>query len=436
MKIKRFLAPSMREALKAVRNEQGPEAVILSNRRVGDYVEVIAALDYDEALIQQAVKRDVPTPELQAPSISDDDVVSDVNIEEDEAEEPTSDVHVFLNAQEQRIGASSRREKETLITDFDVSNSPELDGIRDQLATLGDLLQEQVSVGRWDHRSHAEPVVAQMLRNLTRLGLGNDIAESICESVASRPEGVRHPWRDGVDMLADRLQTAPPTLLTDGGIAAFVGPTGVGKTTTIAKIASQFALRHGARDIALISMDSYRIGARDQLFTFGRIINASVFEADSPVSLRRLLQGLDDYRLVLIDTAGVSQRDTRLAEMLDGLSNQSRPVDLYLTLAATADEQLLDEIVRRYSQVSVKAAAITKIDEASRLGAPLTALARHDLPLGYVTNGQRVPDDLVSAEGRKLWLVNQALEYAKAPEFEPDEQDMARRFGRKEVNHG
>ncbi len=432
MKIKRFLAPNMREALKAVRTEQGPEAVILSNRRVGDYVEVIAALDYDEALIQQAIRRaprETVDADMSEPSASVPD-------ESSESDDETTDVHVLLSAEAQRGATTTRREQQTLITELDVPAVPEIADLRQQLSVLGDLLHEQVSSDRWANRASNAPMAAQLLRNLSRLGMASDVAESLCNTIAGGPAGVQHPWRDAVDGISDALTTVAPDLLTEGGVAAFVGPTGVGKTTTIAKLASQYALRHGARDIALVSMDGYRIGAREQLFTFGRIINASVFEAESPIALRRLLAGLSEYRLVLIDTAGVSQRDTRLAEMLDGLSNQSRPVDLYLTLAATADEQLLDEIVRCYQQVSVKAAAITKIDEASRLGAPLSVLLRHGLPLGYVTDGQCVPDDLVSAQGRKLWLVNQALAYAKAPEFEPEEQDMARLFGRKELING
>ncbi|MEL7024039.1 MAG: flagellar biosynthesis protein FlhF [Pseudomonadota bacterium] len=433
MKIKRFLAPSMREALKAVRTEQGPEAVILSNRKVGDYVEVIAALDYDEALIQQAVKRSGPSETQVAPPVPEPATerpeVADELVEEDE-------VHVLLSEKARQGEVTNRRSEQTLITELDLPATPGIHELREQLTMLGDLLHEQVCGDRWTSRSNTDPLATQLLRNLTRLGVGSDIAKMLQERVAASEAGIRHPWRDAVDALSDGLITAAPDLLDHGGIAAFVGPTGVGKTTTIAKLASQYALRHGARDIALVSMDGYRIGAREQLFTFGRIINASVFEVESPIALRRLLDGLDAYRLVLIDTAGISQRDARLAEMLDGLSNQSRPVDLYLTLAATGDEQLLDEIVRCYQQVSVKAAAITKIDEASRLGAPLSVLLRHQLPLAYIANGQCVPDDLSAADGRKLWLINQALSYAKAPEFEPDEQQLARLFGEKELVNG
>ena len=435
VKIKRFLAPSMREALKAVRVEQGPEAVILSNRRIGDYIEVIAALDYDEALIKQALRRGTdetatraqvppqPAPETELQPDSDESGGKD-------------DVHVLLSDPGVAAAASTHQRDDTHVTELDLAPTSPVAALQEELGVLTSLLEEQLAGQRWARRAASEPLGAQLLRNLVRLGMSGDIAEQLYARIAAAPQGIRHPWRDAVDELCASLATFPPQLLEDGGIAAFVGPTGVGKTTTIAKLASQYALRHGARDIALVSMDSYRIGARDQLFTFGRIINASVFEADSPLALRRLLTGLGDYRLVLIDTAGVSQRDARLAEMLDGLANQSRPVDLYLTLAATADEQLLDEIVSCYQQVSVTAAAITKVDEASRLGAPLSVLLRHELPLAFVCNGQRVPDDLVNAEGRKLWLVNRALEYARQPAFEPDEDAMAERFGRQEVVNG
>ena len=311
-----------------------------------------------------------------------------------------------------------------------------LGALRSDIDAMRALLREQVSVMNWQRKASADPARAQVLRNLTRLGVAPDVAATLCERLAASGERLQHPWRAPIAELSGALPVLGEQLLTDGGVAAFVGPTGVGKTTTIAKIASQFAVKHGAREIALVSMDSYRIGAQEQLRTFGRIINAAVFEASDASGLKNLLPRLADYRLVLIDTAGVSQRDVRLARLLEGLTSHSRPISLYLTLAATVDERLLEEIVRHYSQVALTAAVVTKVDEASRLGAPLSVLIRHGLPLAYVCDGQRVPDDLHSAERKRMWLMNRALEYAMHDEFMPDEDLMASRFGNAEVANG
>ena len=436
MKIKRFLAPNMREALKAVRKEQGPDAVILSNRRVGDYIEIIAALDYDEALVNQALRRTAP------PAGTDDRVAAEPEPAIDAApavkDSGTDAVHDLLASADQgTTPAENHRIDDIHVTALEVSHAGDgLGDVRSELAALRDLLSVQVGALSWQKQASADPARAQVLRNLTRLGVAPDVAQRICDEIARDSGRFTHAWRQPVAELSRALPVRETSLLENGGVAAFVGPTGVGKTTTIAKIASQYAVRHGARDIALVSMDGYRIGAQDQLHTFGRILNASVFEAGDPQSLGRLLSRLEDYRLVLIDTAGVSKRDRRLAETLDGLASQHRPVDLYLTLAATADECLLDEIVSQYSQVRLAAAVLTKIDEASRLGAPISVLIRHGLPLAYLCDGQRVPDDLSEASRRKLWLMNRALEYASASRFLPEESDMAERFGQVEASHG
>ncbi|MEM7611749.1 MAG: flagellar biosynthesis protein FlhF, partial [Pseudomonadota bacterium] len=375
MKIKRFLAPNMREALKAVRTEQGPDAVILSNRRIGDYIEIIAALDYDEALVNQALRR---------PDASATDDAETVQVEISDEALGSADVQDLMSrADTEDSLAETSRLNDTHITALDIAANGDTGGasLRDEIAAMRQLLQEQVCNARWQRRASADPASAQILRNLTRLGLGADIANRLCRQISGDDKRLKHAWRQPIAALTQSLPTLDERLLLQGGIAAFVGPTGVGKTTTIAKIASQFAVRHGARSIALISMDNYRIGAHEQLRTFGRIINADVFEASDAMSLRKLLAQLEEYRLVLIDTAGISQRDVRLAEMLDSLNHQQRPIDLYLTLAATADAHVLSDIAKSYSSVTLAGVALTKIDEAARLGGALTVLIRDALPL-------------------------------------------------------
>ncbi|MEO0576196.1 MAG: flagellar biosynthesis protein FlhF [Pseudomonadota bacterium] len=445
MKMKRFLAPNMREALRAVRTEQGPDAVILSNRRVGDYIEVIAALDYDEALIKQALHRNTARrASAQSdvdPRIDDTlDHESDKTVTTDQPE-PTTKEHelhqLIATAEHAPETVTTRRSQDTHITEFELTDTPpQLGALHEQLAEVKSLLASQVGQSRWQRLTTDDPERAQILRNYTQLGICDDVASRLASESPGTQDGSRQPWREPVAAIAKHLPVATHHVLNDGGIAAVVGPTGVGKTTTIAKLATQFALQYGSRDIALISMDNYRIGAREQLRQFGRIINAAVYEARDHIALRALLPQLDHYRLILIDTAGVSQRDARLAEMLDGLANQRKPVALYLAMSATVDAHLADEIIRCYQQVPVSACVLTKIDEASRLGAPLSALIRHELPLAFVCDGQHVPDDLHIAASKRLWLVNRALEYAHESRFKPEEQHMAESFGLREVVNG
>lgn len=458
MKIKRFLAPNMREALKAVRLEQGPDAVILSNRRVDEYIEIIAALDYDDALMQQALKRNELFAETRAEASDatgpEDGAVDEATLSDDRAaahetsageasvegvdQRPKADVHALIRrAAAQADHLPTHRIDQTQVTDIDLgAGTADLGAVHEELATLRGLVASQVATSRWQQRLTERPESAQVLRNLARLGLTSDVAEILSASLDGNDEALRQPWRAPVDMLCQHLPATEETLLEEGGVAAIVGPTGVGKTTTIAKLAGQYALRHGSRHVALVSMDAFRVGARDQLRLFARILNASLYEAHDQVSLRALLPELSEYKLVLIDTAGVSQRDVRLMQMLDGLSSQPVPVAIYLAMSATSDEYLLDEIVRCYQQVALRGAILTKVDEASRLGAPLSMCIRHQLPLAYVCDGQHVPDHLHGARERRLRLVQQALTYARESRFEPEEQLMAARFGLREVVNG
>ena len=441
MKIKRFLAPTMREALKAVRLEQGPDAVILSNQRVGDYIEIIAALDYDEALINQALRKSAGRGLDDSPAQDENEqAATEVSLDEDEldtqeepaaAEDDTGAIRSLIQRAERASGASeSHRIGHTHVTGIEIvdSKETELSSIREEIGNMRSLLEARVAGLKWQDKVSRDPSGAQMHRNLVRLGIASDIAAHICDEIDVESDLAGHTWRQPISALTSALPSSEDRLMQDGGIAAFVGPTGVGKTTTIAKIASRFAVQHGARDIALVSMDSYRIGAQEQLRTFGRIINASVFEAGDAYELSAVLEKVADYRLVLIDTEGVSQRDTRLVSMLDGLGNQKRPVDLYLTLSATADEDVLDETVKQYCQARIAGCVLTKIDEASRLGSAISVMIRNRLPLTYLTDGQRVPDDLHVADTKRLWLMHKALEYASDERFLPLEKDMAQHY--------
>lgn len=181
-------------------------------------------------------------------------------------------------------------------------------------------------------------------------------------------------------------------IVDQGGIYALVGPTGVGKTTTAAKLAARCVLRHGARKLALVTTDGYRIGAHEQLRIYGRILGVPVLLARDAKDLRATLHDLRHTHMVLIDTMGMSQRDRMVGEQVAMFRDSD--VRTLLLLAATGRGDTLDDVVRAYSGLGLAGCILTKVDEAASLAASLDVVIRHELRLYYVSNGQRVPEDL------------------------------------------
>jgi len=182
---------------------------------------------------------------------------------------------------------------------------------------------------------------------------------------------------------------------------ALLGPTGVGKTTTVAKLAARFALRHGRRHVALVSTDSFRVGAEEQLFIFGKLLGVPVFSAGDASELGRVLDHVRDRRLVLIDNAGLNPRDLRLGAQLE--MNRCVPfIKSYLVLSAVLQSGVLREVVRAYRDVRLQGCILTKLDEAVTLGDLLGTVIRERLPVAYAADGQRVPEDLHPGRGERL----------------------------------
>jgi len=376
MKIKRFHAPDMRTAFRLVRGEQGPQAVILSSRRLDDGVEVVAATDYDEALVQQAVR--TPRRAAQAPV--------------DGAPPPPPPQAAALAIQPRQVPAS---EPAPAVDDINLVE------MRRELAGMRGLLEREAA--RHAHeRLRISPAKAKVFDDLEDFGCEAEMAHAIAACIDDRSDS-RKARGNALGLWAKSIPAVRGDITADGGMFALVGPTGVGKTTTIAKIAARFARRNGPRDIALVTTDTYRIGAREQLYTYGRLIGAPVYEAGSAEALATTLARLADYRLVLVDTAGMSQRDRSLAGQLAWIEAIPclRPL---LVLPANGQASDLDEVVRRFWSVRPEAVVLTKLDETGRLGASLSIAVKHQLPVAFVTDGQRVPEDIHLAEPHRLVL--------------------------------
>ncbi|MBZ9538267.1 flagellar biosynthesis protein FlhF [Modicisalibacter tunisiensis] len=241
-------------------------------------------------------------------------------------------------------------------------------------------------------------------RRLQGAGYGNALARELLDAL---PLELVHATAEAAlawleRQLVSRLAVLDDEsrLLDEGGVFALLGPTGVGKTTTTAKLAARYVMRHGAGGVALVTTDSYRIGAHEQLRIYARLMGAEVHALDADAPLDDLLARLADKRLVIIDTVGMSQRDRRLVDQVAMLGQGARPVRRLLLLNAASHGETLEEVVETYQRASLAAGAplygaiLTKVDEAPRLGAVLDIAIRHDLRLHYVSQGQQVPEDL------------------------------------------
>ncbi len=306
-----------------------------------------------------------------------------------------------------------------------------MDHMNHELKIMRRMLETQLEQLAWNERTRRTPVIAEMLRELTEMGIAQDLAERIGEQLPADVD-LASARRFAIAGLSQYLRTAGPRWQDDGGRVALVGATGAGKSTTLAKLAVRWVLRHGARDLALVAADTVRIGAQDQLQALGQLLGAPVYAPDGFAGLPVLLAQLSRFRLVLIDTPGTSVRDPQLASRLTVLANSASQLESALVLPANMQAGAMDEAVKRFAPANPSCCLITKMDEAASLGGLLSVLIRTRLPVAYVSGGQRVPEDLAPA--RALDLVSQAVQLARTNQASADEDLLRRRFGRK--SHG
>ncbi len=418
MKIKRYFAADMRTAIRLVREEQGPDAVILSNRKVDGGVEIVAAVDYDEALVNQAMGQAASTK--PAEPVQNASVAPAQNkYAEPPARASGADIYAAAKPQPARGDAASK-------SSMYWAQDPALVEMRREIHDMRNLLENQLAHLTWGDMQRRQPVKTELLRRLTDLGLTTALCNVLTEQVGPVDDDDQ-AWQRALGFLAQHIDVTDDDILNSGGVIALVGSTGVGKTTTVAKLAARFALRHGQRSVALITTDCYRIGAHEQLFTYGRILGVPVQVASNHEELRTALNSLSDKRLVLIDTAGMSQRDLRLAEQFSTLRDCGSPLQTYLVMNATTQTSVLQETLRAFSAVTLNGCIMTKLDEAASLGGVLSVIAQHTLPLAYVGDGQRVPEDLHPARAHNL--VNRAVSLMQQAGQDSNDETLAERFG-------
>jgi flagellar biosynthesis protein FlhF len=427
MKIKRYMAESMRAALAQVRIEQGPDAVILSSRRVAEGIEVIAAVDYDEALFAGATQKrssvaaaeTVPPPAaarsaeasstLSPPSssmslfdqmLASEEVFRLVMPPDDDEKTPTAAAPTAVAPRAAPTGVAPARQS---------TSAP--DGgyheMQRELKELREMLRGELAHMSWHEKRPRDPLQARVLEQLTAMDIAPDVAVALAARTPKVPDS-KDSSNLSVELLATYLRVVDQLKPVNGGVIALVGATGAGKTTTIGKLATRWSMQHGSQDLALVSTDGYRVGARDQLMTYSRLLGAPLHTANSGEELAQALERLKSKKLILIDTAGMGPRDVRLKEQLAALKLGAARARVYLTLPAHGEANALDEAVRSFANLTPDACILTKVDEAASLGAVLSTTLRHKLRIAYLCNGQRVPEDLHAAYDRRLWLARTA----------------------------
>ena len=340
-------------------------------------------------------------------------------------------VKAVPNRREPTLNIGQDADDDTVVrlsTAATATSAPASDTTGAELKTLRRMLETQLAQLAWNDLTRRAPAHVEILRELTEIGISPDLSDYILKQLPEKVE-LSAARRFAISGLSQYLRVTGDRWLENGGHVAFIGATGVGKTTTLAKLAVRWVLRHGPRDLALVGCDTVRIGAQDQIQSLGQLLGVPVYTPDTFESLPTLLSRLNDrHRLILIDTPGSSLRDAQLASRLSVLSNCASQLETALVLGASTQAGALEETVKRFAPANPASCVLTKLDEAASLGGALSALIRARLPVSYLSEGQRVPEDLRPA--RSLELVSAAVRLAKASGAAADEDLLRRRFGK------
>lgn len=460
----------MRSALNQVKEELGPDAVIMSNKKTATGIEIVAAVDNDsvasaakdtaaqiasqpqqamsayqgavednngeakvasslqELLSRQAQineQRQLPAeakqPEpAQAQTMSQKAesefeqwlnkarstvIEQDAQVQTEEIQPSNVKQNVSANTEHNHSMEVEHSQAKSMVNESKVVNGNfdrELASLKSEMNSIKELLEHQVSELMWQDMERKSPIKAMMIAKLKEMGLSSHVSEHLTHFL-SDDVGQENAWPQMLDLLTQQLDTTSNEIITRGGVYSLVGPTGVGKTTTIAKLAARYAQIHGADTVGLISTDSFRIGALEQLATYAKILGCPLKQAKNTEELSEAIYQLRNKKLVLIDTAGMSQRDLKLTERLNTLLTKSRVrIKNYLVLSATAQMSVLQESVQHFKSIPLSGCVFTKIDESLSLGELISVAIHNRLPIGYLTNGQRVPEDIRVANGEKI----------------------------------
>ncbi|MFZ6725465.1 flagellar biosynthesis protein FlhF [Undibacterium sp. MH2W] len=383
MNVRKFTAKTSREALRMLREALGADAVILSNRNVDGKVEILAMEgEAVNAIPPSAAPKQAPQFVPEAPIITPPFRTENKGFESPSFAQPRSAPELM--------------------------RANEMSDVMSEIRSMRSMLESQLAELSWTNTQQRQPQKAEVLREMLATGLSASLSRFM---VAKMPEN--ETVQNGIEwiktILARNLSSIDNEneILEKGGVYALVGPTGVGKTTTTAKLAARCVMRHGPSKLALITTDGYRIGGYEQLRIYGKILGVMVHAVKDESDLRIALSELKNKHTVLIDTVGVSQRDKMVTDQVAMLSGADTGVKRLLCLNATSTGETLSEVVRAYQGTGLAGCILTKLDEAATIGGALDIAIRQKLTLYYVASGQRVPEDLHVAN--KQYLIDRAF---------------------------
>lgn len=470
MKVKRFFAPDMRQAMRRVREEIGPDAVIVSNHRVAGGVEVVAAHEADYEVAQQQFTRerkktnarqdqiDILTgkrPDLEAElqkarmqiaeaekGSQKTDVAAGVNrqLEASDEDDLRSILQSLKDRQKQQANHAHDNFVRGQVSEPDVSSvdpfaaplakkQPELKpqsdalirSMQDEIAQLKNLLNQQM-IAQPQTQGAAAVAKTPVQRKLELLGVSERVALQVLAAVDPNTAPDK-AWKTALARLSEAIPVVDEDFTERGGMIAFVGPTGVGKTTTIGKLAARYVLKYGSSSLALVTTDTYRIAAHEQLRTFGRILDVPVRVVDENNSLDQVLHSLKSKRLVLIDTAGLNAQEAHSEQQLAMLEGVSLRLKKLLVVSCSSQRRVVEQAFHAYRNLGLSGCVLSKMDESGSLGEAISLIVEKRLPVTYVTDGQRIPDDIEVA--RKHELVSRAVVTAqRAIEAEKRSSDL------------
>jgi flagellar biosynthesis protein FlhF len=429
MQVKRFFAADMRQAMKLVRDELGADAAIIGNRRIAGGVELMAALDYKLSALAPRVPNVELEDELRKTQSRIVTAQAELSLRGEGESDKGTNRQLFaglpLTAAEPLIEPTLAEPPRPAPVPAPAAglDTRAFDSMRSELNSLRELMEVQLGSLAWNQLQGSRPAQANLWRRLQRIGLSGPLSRDLL-ALVSEIEEPRQAWRMLLAHLARMIATPEVEPLEEGGVIAMVGPAGMGKTTTLAKLAARYVLKYGAQNIALVSMDSFRIGAQEQLKTLGRILNVPVTHVDPGQSLVQALDPSLRKRVVLIDTAGLQASDPALRMQLESLASRGIRSKNYLVLATTSQKQVLTAAYHSYKRCGLAGCILTKLDETASLGEVLSLAISHELPVAYLTDGPRIPDDLHLP--RRHQLVSRAVSVQM--QEEPSEEAMADMF--------
>ncbi|HKM37578.1 MAG TPA: flagellar biosynthesis protein FlhF [Thiopseudomonas sp.] len=416
MQVKRYFAADMRQAMNRVREELGADAAIISTRRVAGGVELTAALDYQ---VQTSVARPNPALEAELRKTQTQILEAHASLQARQEGGVVGKDRQLLDEVMQRV---SRAQPQPVSAPQPVQHSSaehgEMAAMRSELNSLREMLEVQLGNMAWNTMRTQQPAHAALWKRFQKMGLSADIVRPVLERVA-REQDQQKAWRMALAYLTHSIRTPNVQPVDEGGVIALVGPAGMGKTTTLAKLAARYVLEHGVNNIALVSMDNHRIGAQEQLKTLGRILNIPVSYVAEGETLAETLKPLAQKRVVLVDTAGLTASDPALGLQLDNLAAVKSKN--YLVMAATSQGQVLKAAWHAYKRCGLAGCVITKLDEAISMGEALSMAIGHGMPVAYTTDGPKIPDDIQVPRNHQL--VSRAVRLQSSQE--PTEDIMA-----------